>query len=700
LHLQAVIEGYEAAHEELQSANEEILSSNEELQSTNEELQTTKEEVDAINEELSTVNDELQARIVDLARLNDDLANVLASVQIPIVILTHDLRIRSFTPAAAPLFNLIGTDIGRPLSDINIGLSVADLNSLLLDVLNTLGVKTVEVQERAGRWYTLRIRPYRTLDNKIDGLVLVLVDIDEIKRATQRIAHARDYAEAIVATVHRPLVVLDPELRLHTANPEFYRTFAVSPGESEGRPMYELGNRQWDIPELRDRLQAVIVGGQDLNQFEVEHTFPRIGRRSVLINARRVAGKEGTTDLILVAIDDITERKQRDYLLQERGEQLLMADARKNEFLAMLAHELRTPLAPIVHAGALLRQAREIDRTSIERAADVIVRQSAHMARLIEDLLDVARITRGKVELRKQHVDLRVSIERAVEAARPLMQSRRHDLLVTLPPAPIDIDADPARLEQVISNLLNNAARYTEPGGRIELTAQQQSGWAVLYVRDNGIGISAEMLAGVFGLFAQADNRLDHQAGGLGIGLTVVRSLVEMHGGSVEARSDGPGHGSTFTVRLPALGAAVSTEPGDAGPLPQSHAARRSAKPHRVLIVEDNEDAAAALGSLLEAWGHDVRIVSDGAAALEAAGTLPPEVILLDIGLPGASGYEVARKLRQLPGLDTTRIVALTGYGQSQDRRRSQEAGFDQHLVKPVTPESLQGLFLRTDDVH
>ncbi len=694
LHLQAVIERYEAAHEELQSANEEITSSNEELQSTNEELQTTKEEVEASNEELSTVNDELQARIGDLARLNDDLSNVLASVQIPIVILNRELRIRSFTPAAAPLFNLISTDVGRPLSDINIGVGVPELRSLLHEVLDTLGVKTVDVQERAGRWYTLRIRPYRTQDNRIDGLILALVDIDEIKRATQQIADARDYAEAIVATVPRPLLVLDPQLRLQTANPEFYRTFAVSPEESEGRPIHELGNQQWDIPELRERLQEVGCAGQDMNQFEVEHEFPRIGRRTMLINARRIEGREArAAALILVAIDDITERRRQERMLEERDQQLLTADTRKNEFLAMLAHELRTPLAPIVHAGSLLVQSDQLDPPSIRRAADIIVRQSSHMARLIEDLLDVARITRGKVELRRQQIDLRAPIERAVEAARPLLNSRRHDLQVALPSKPIEVDADPARLEQIIGNLLNNAARYTEPGGHIELTAELESGWAVIRVRDDGIGISAEMLPRVFELFTQADRGLDHGAGGLGIGLTVVRSLVEMHRGSVEARSGGRGQGSEFIVRLPALGSPLSPLRGSLHASSGSQEGQVASKPHRVLIVEDNEDAAAALGELLGSWGHDVRVVSSGPAALDAAAILRPHVILLDIGLPGLNGYEIARRLRQLPGQEGVRIVAMTGYGQAEDRLRSQKAGFDQHLVKPVKPQTLQQLF-------
>jgi two-component system, chemotaxis family, CheB/CheR fusion protein len=689
--LQSMIEFHGAAQEELQSANEEILSSNEELQSTNEELQTSKEEVESTNEELSTVNEELHARVGELSRLNDDWANVLASVQIPIVILGPALQIRSFTPAAASLFRLIAADIGRPLADINIGILVPDFEALLKDVLDTLHMKVTEVQDRSGNWHQLRARPYRTREDRIDGLILALVDIDEIKRAADAIAAARDYAEAIVATVQRPLLILDADLSVHTANPAFYRAFSVSREESEGKKLYELGNRQWDIPELRTLLEEIIPQNQCFDDFAVEHVFPKIGRRIMRINARRIESKAGVQDQLLIALDDVTARLDQERALQERDQQLVAADVRKNEFLAMLAHELRTPMAPIVYAASLLRkqQGELRDEGVTERAAEIIMRQSKHMARLIEDLVDVARITRGKVELRKERVALQGILAAAIEASRPAIEAREHTFQLSVPMEPLEVDVDPTRLEQVISNLLHNAAKYTPPGGRVELSAEQDSaGAVVIRVRDTGVGILPEARASIFELFAQENNTLDHGSGGLGIGLTVARNLVEMHGGTLEVESSGLGEGSEFIVRLAAAGEAAEAARGSL----QAAASQPEATPKRVLLVEDNEDAVNALVMLLRSWGHDVRTFATGFDALEAAEAFRPDIALVDIALPVMNGYKVARELQRIPSLKDTRLIAMTGYGQGKDRARSLEAGFEEHLVKPVSLEVLEAL--------
>jgi signal transduction histidine kinase len=360
------------------------------------------------------------------------------------------------------------------------------------------------------------------------------------------------------------------------------------------------------------------------------------------------------------------------------------ADRRKNEFLAMLAHELRNPLAPIRNAVEILRL-RAPDHPDLNKVRDMIQRQVQLLVRLVDDLLDISRITRGRIQLRTEPVDVAAVVERAVETVRPLVDARRHRLTISLPPEPLGVQGDPVRLAQILGNLLNNAAKYTGEGGSIALTGERQGAEVVLRVRDNGIGIPAPMLASIFDLFTQVERSLDRSEGGLGIGLTLVRRLVEMHGGSVQAFSPGPKQGSEFVVRLPAL----------AGEPPPPHAAQGRARPSlprslsRILIVDDYVDASDSLLLLLQQAGHEVEVAHDGPAALEAVAAFQPEVVLLDIGLPGMDGYEVARRLRQQPGGKELHIVALTGYGQAEDQRCSREAGFDQHLVKPVDPVNL-----------
>jgi signal transduction histidine kinase/DNA-binding response OmpR family regulator len=367
-------------------------------------------------------------------------------------------------------------------------------------------------------------------------------------------------------------------------------------------------------------------------------------------------------------------------LYQENRE----ANRRKDEFLAMLAHELRNPLAPILNALHILRLSGT-DADDAEKARETAERQVRHMVRLVDDLLDVSRITRGKIELRKEPVELAGVVARAVESTRPLVDSRSHQLEVSAVPDGVWVEADPTRLEQVLANLLNNAAKYTEPGGRIWLTARQDDGAVEVRVKDTGIGLAPEMLPRVFEPFVQVDQSLERAQGGLGIGLTLVRSLVEMHGGTVHAHSAGLGQGSEFVVRLPVLAPSAA-----ALPQPVAETMPAPARPLRVLLVEDNKDSAESLATVLRLQGHEVSLVHDGPAALEAAAAFRPEVVLLDIGLPGMDGYQVAQRLRGELGFAEATLIALTGYGQEEDRRRSLEAGFDQHIVKPVDHELLE----------
>jgi CheY-like chemotaxis protein len=316
-------------------------------------------------------------------------------------------------------------------------------------------------------------------------------------------------------------------------------------------------------------------------------------------------------------------------------------------------------------------------------------RQVGHMVRLVDDLLEVSRITRGKIELRKEPIELRTAIEVAIETSRPLIDAARHRLAVELPQEPLNLEADPTRLAQVFANLLNNAAKYTEDGGDLHLRVERQGGEAVISVRDTGVGIAPAHLASVFDTFVQGRGGHPRMPGGLGIGLTLVRTLVEMHGGSVAARSEGPGKGSEFTVRLPLSAAPFSEEKR------RATAPAATQKLPRVLVVDDNRDAADSLGSLLGILGADVRVVHDGQAALDAFAAYRPALVFLDLGMPEMDGFEVARRMRARPDYDGVRLVALTGWGQEKDRRQTAAAGFDEHLVKPPEVDALQALLAR-----
>jgi CheY-like chemotaxis protein len=360
--------------------------------------------------------------------------------------------------------------------------------------------------------------------------------------------------------------------------------------------------------------------------------------------------------------------------------------SRRTEFLATLAHELRNPLAPIRNSVHYLGMEGLTDR-DVKTARDVIARQVAVMVRLIDDLLDVSRISRNTLDVRKERVELATVVESAVESSRPLIQQCGHELTISLPPQPLHLNADPIRLAQVFLNLLNNSAKYTNHGGQIWLTAERQGSDAVVSVRDNGIGISGEMLSHVFDMFTQVDRSLEQSQGGLGIGLTLVRRLVEMHDGSIEVRSDGPGEGSEFVVRLPLL----ILPPSET--LPSNDGARAQALSKcRILVVDDNKDSADSLGMLLRLKGNEIRTAHDGLEAVEVAEMFRPEFVLLDIGLPKLNGYDVARRIRQQPWGRDVILIALTGWGKAEDRRLSQEAGFNFHIVKPVDLAALEDL--------
>jgi signal transduction histidine kinase/ActR/RegA family two-component response regulator len=392
-------------------------------------------------------------------------------------------------------------------------------------------------------------------------------------------------------------------------------------------------------------------------------------------------------------VRDISQRKRIEVENARLYTEIKEGERRKDEFLAMLAHELRNPLAPLRNGLDLLAM-EGCDAATAAWVRGMMSQQVEHMVRLVDDLLDVSRIMRGKIQLRKERVQLADIVARGVETARPLIEQQKHQLTVSLPPQPVWLEADSVRLSQVVANLLNNAAKYSDKPGHITLSAVREGDEAVLRVLDDGIGMEAELLPRVFDLFTQADRSVARSQGGLGIGLTLARSLVERHGGSVQARSEGPGKGSELIVRLPALREQPAVRGGRQA---DGLAGQPAAAPQRrVLIVDDNADAARTFAEIASLWKHDVRVAHDGAAALEMANAYHPDVVLLDIGLPGMSGYQVARQLRLQPEFAHTLLVAVTGYGQEEDRRRSREAGFNHHLVKPVAPDALYELLTAT----
>jgi two-component system CheB/CheR fusion protein len=513
---------------------------------------------------------------------------------------------------------------------------------------------------------------------EVAGVVLVFRDITERRKMERALDKSLGYADDIIATLREPFVVLDSDLRVTTANRSFYDTFQVTKEETENRLVYDLGNGQWDIPGLRKLLDEVLSRNQSVHDFEVEHSFPELGRKTMLLNARPFPPNSKHPELILLAVEDVSA-------MRARADDLAEASRHKDEFLATLAHELRNPLSPICNSVHYLGL-DGLSQQDVKTAREVITRQVAVMVRLIDDLLDVSRISRNKLDVRKERVELATVVESAVESCRPLIQQCGHELTISVPPQAFPLDADPVRLTQVFLNLLNNSAKYTARGGQISLSAIREGSDAVVTVRDNGIGIASDMLSGIFDMFTQVDRSLEQSQGGLGIGLTLVRRLVEMHDGSIEARSEGPNQGSEFIVRLPLV-----IRPPTETPSRDGTAVKRLGH-GRILLVDDNIDSASSLAMLLRLKGNDIRTAHDGLEALEVAEAFHPEIVLLDIGLPKLNGYDVARRIRQQPWGQDVLLIALTGWGNDEDRRLSQEAGFNFHIVKPVELAALEEL--------
>jgi PAS domain S-box-containing protein len=537
------------------------------------------------------------------------------------------------------------------------------------------------------------VAPIRSKEGQGVGCVLVFRDISERRRMDEQNAgrlRAFRLLAAIVESSDDAIISKSLEGIIQSWNAAAERLFGHTAQQAVGRHISLI------IPperiEEEDRIIAALKAGERIDHYETVRMRNDGERVLVSLTISPIKDDAGQVIGASKIARDITSRRQA----EERERQLLAelrklaadlseADRRKDEFLATLAHELRNPLAPIRNALQVIQLST--DREAHEQAHAVMQRQLHQMIRLVDDLLDVSRITRGKLELRREQMSLEAVLDSAVETSRPMIEHLGHELTVSMPKEPVIVDADLTRLAQVFSNLLNNSAKYMDRGGHIWLCAERRGNEVEVSVKDSGIGIAPGQLPHIFQLFSQVDSSLDKSQGGLGIGLTLVKRLVEMHGGRIEARSEGLGKGAEFVVRLP-VGVGTSQAPvlgGSERPSPSKSSLR-------ILIVDDNRDAADSLRMLLRLGGNDTRVAYDGQEGLQVAGQFRPDVLLLDIGLPGLNGYEACRRIREQAWGKEAVLIAVTGWGQEEDQRRSHEAGFDYHMVKPVDPEALMKL--------
>ena len=501
-------------------------------------------------------------------------------------------------------------------------------------------------------------------------------DVTKELLAEAALQQTRLHLAAVVESSVDAIVSVDLTGRINSWNRGAEALFGYTREEIVGRPIFTIVP-----PDLHDEERGIfakVLAGERVEHYETVRLRKDGKQRHISLTVSPIRDAFGNNVGISKVGRDITGSKQAQHELAE-------AARRKDEFLAILAHELRNPLAPIRYALTITRQPNTTD-VQRGRANEVIERQVEHMGQLLDDLLDVSRIARGHVELKKKWIDLTSVIGGAIDAARPLLDRKGHALALDLPRETLRLEADPVRLTQILSNLLTNAAKYTDPGGQIQLRACQEGDHVTLSVRDNGIGISEDMKDRLFDLFAQATPALNRSEGGLGIGLALVKAFVEKHGGTVQAKSEGAGKGSEFTVVLPTGRASNKRAPRASGQM------QLAAKRLRVLVADDNVDSTQTSSMLLELWGHEARVAHTGQEALDLAAQFMPDVVLLDISMPDLSGYEVARQLRARPEGRRATLIAVTGWAQEGDKLAADDAGFDHHLTKPVDPRQLQPL--------
>jgi len=682
--LQNIIEQSETSNEELKASNEELQAINEELVSTTEELETSKEELQSINEELITVNHELKTKVEETGKINDDLQNLIGSTEIATLFVDRGLRIKRYTPRVAEIFSVIPSDVGRPLLDISHRLDYDDLARDVSQVFESLRPIEHEVRDSEGNWYIARLLPYRTTEDRIEGAVLTFVDISERRQAEERLRSGEELMRLVAeSTRDYAIITLDTEGLVTSWNNGAKITFGYDEEETLGKPadiIFVPEDRAAGIPQ-REMAKARDAGRAEDERWHQRKDGSRFycsGVMTPLVNAH-------LRGYVKIA-RDLTDARNQQLQQESRLNQTRNSVQLKDEFFAIMSHELKHPLNLIqLHAELLSRRPETAASPLLSRSAQTIQQAVRSQARIIDDLLDLSRVRTGKLKLNRAPLDFRALIDEIVEVASVEADSRRIDLNIEqrLDQEPLIIEADPTRIEQIVWNLVNNALKFTADGGKVTLIAEPEQGMARLQVSDDGQGIEAEFLPKVFDLFNQADGRhAQRNRDGLGIGLSLVRQLAEAHGGRVDVASPGPEQGSTFSVWLPLHARQhppVSTKIVETGKL----------KNLRILLVDDSLDILETLQMLLEMEDAKVTSASSGEQALRLAASEPYDLILSDIGMPNMDGHELIRALRQLPHCAAVPSIALTGYGSSDDVQRATDAGFNQHIGKPIAYDTL-----------
>ena len=627
-----------------------------------------------------------------LARMAGDL---LDREQAQITLRESEERFRSMADAAPVMIWLSGTDglctwlnqrwlafVGRRMEqEIGDGwtenIHPADLERCVTNYTTAFEARRTFLMEYRlrrhdgeYRWVLDNGIPRNGPDAKFAGYIGICMDITERKAAEAELEAKDEELRRVTSTTPLVLTRCGRDLRYRFVNRAAAALFGLTPEEMVGRPIAEvMGEESFAV--VKPHIDRVLAG--EPVEYEAQIRYSEAGLRWVRVNYQPELDRKGQVSGWIGSITDISERKEWERGLQE-------ADRRKDEFLAMLAHELRNPLAPI-RSGVQVLLSRDLADPELRWCSEVIERQVGHMARLLDDLLDVTRITHRRLALRKERVDLAAVIAAAVETSRPAVERGGHELVVALPDRPVRLEADAVRLAQVFSNLLNNAANHTEAHGHLRVSVERRGEEALVTVTDDGLGIAPERLPTLFDMFSPTAPSAAHAPAGLGIGLALARLLVELHGGRIEARSEGPGRGSAFTVCLPVVAEAA---PASAGPARAARGNGAVATPRRVLVADDLKDCADSLALLVRSMGHEARAVYDGEQAVAVAAEFEPDVVLLDIGMPRLDGYDACRRILAHANGRRPLVVALTGWDEEQHRRRGEEAGFDRHLIKPV----------------
>jgi two-component system CheB/CheR fusion protein len=637
-----------------------------------------------VNEELYTVNAEYQKKITELTELTNDMNNLLVSTEVHTLFLDSQLCIRKFTPKMADVFNLVPHDLGRRIDSFAHSILCDDLSDKLNRVLKSGQLFEQRVTDKQQHHFLMRVLPYRASD-AINGVVLTLIDVSTLVAAQDDVLRERERFERVIAA-NRDGVWDWPDVRSDEMwwSPACYRMLGYEQGEISSKYSVWVSLIH---PEDQQKLRKTTIPFQDKCFVELHRDFEyRMKHKSGQYrwyHHRAIIDHDGQGKPFRMtgSVADIHDRKCTE---MESVEEI----RRRDDFLAMLSHELRNPMGAVLNAVQLLdvdddQHLRTADSSLTAFAFDaikIIDRQTKHMARLLDDLLDVARFGQSKIEFRKELVDLCELADDVLEAIRYEVNAKNQALNAKICDGPLCVFVDPARIKQAQVNLLTNASKYTPENKEIFYCVERSENEAVITVKDSGEGIPRALLGSIFDLFVQADNSLARPLGGMGVGLSLARTIVEAHEGSIAAESEGPGKGSSFQIRLPIREGIPTASP------PAPHFTFQGCK---LLLVEDNEDARTMLARGLQLQGFVVEQASDGREALTAFHSFRPEIAVIDIGLPGMSGYELVRRVRASEELSDVTLIALTGYGRQSDRQAALDAGFDTHLVKPLNPSEL-----------